>query len=113
MRPLPAGAHPRVSVAGTRAKRIVLHVGLALLALALAVVTLAVVAYCFGGMERPDPAMRRAFEALVAQGKAEPVRSRGLVIPIPGCRCHSEDPVQTIQHSTYRIRECRACHAGR
>lgn len=87
------------------------RIGIALFAVgALAALVLAT-AYFFGSMERPDPAMRAAFEELVAQGRAAPV-ARVFTVPIPGCRCHSTDPVLTMQHSVYRIRECKSCHGG-
>lgn len=90
-------------------RRVLLRLGLGILLLAGMVMLVAVLAYSFGGMERPAPGTRAAFEALVAAGRAEPLPRR-LTIPIPGCRCHSQDPVLTMQHSVYRIRECRSCH---
>ena len=86
-------------------KRAAIGVGLVVVTL----VALAVLLYSFGGMERPAEEHRAAYDALVAQGAAVPVESR-FTIPIPGCRCHSTDPVQQVQHSTYRLRECMGCH---
>jgi hypothetical protein len=73
--------------------------------------TLAALLYSFGGMARPAPEMRAAYDRLVTDGRVAALESR-FVIPIPGCRCHSADPVVTMQHSGYRIRDCRAsgCH---
>ena len=88
-----------------RLKRVAIGIGVAVAVL----VALAVLLYSFGGMERPTAESRAAFAAMVAQGAVAPVDGR-FVIPIPGCRCHSDDPVQQAQHATYRIKECRACH---
>ena len=84
-----------------------------LVGLALGIAALAAVAallYFFGGMERPAAEYRVAFGQLVDAGRVAPVDGR-FVIPIPGCRCHSDDPVLTMQHSVRRIRECAGCHA--
>ena len=88
-------------------KRVAIGIGVAVLAL----VVLGVLLYSFGGMERPAPEYRAAYEQMVAQGTAAPIERR-FVIPIPGCRCHSSDPAQQMQHSLYRIRECMSCHSG-
>jgi hypothetical protein len=74
--------------------------------------TLAVAAgllYSFGGMETPDAATRDAYATMVASGEVPAVQER-FTIPIPGCRCHSTEPVLTMQHSTRRIGECSNCH---
>ena len=73
-------------------------------------VVLAGLLFAFGGMERPSPETQAAFDQMVAEGRAAPVERR-FVIPIPGCRCHSDDPVLTMAHSVRRIRECSGCHA--
>ncbi|MDT8433753.1 MAG: hypothetical protein RQ731_03220 [Anaerosomatales bacterium] len=31
---------------------------------------------------------------------------------IPGCKCHSDDPVVVEEHANYRLNQCRGCHAG-
>ena len=31
---------------------------------------------------------------------------------IPGCTCHSDDPVVVEEHANYRLNQCRGCHAG-
>jgi hypothetical protein len=70
------------------------------------------VLYEFGGMSRSvnDPAIEQQYKTLVVSGAAQPVPHR-LVIGIPGCQCHSSDPVLTEQHRNRRIRECSNCHA--
>ena len=86
-------------------KRVALGVGMTLASLFL----LAAVLYSFGGKERPASQYIAAYDQLVAEGQATPVQSR-FVIPIPGCRCHSDDPVAQVEHSVYRIRDCMRCH---
>ena len=67
--------------------------------------------YFYGGMSRSaDPTMTAQYDRLVASGQATPIQKR-FVIPIPGCVCHSNDPVQTAKHRTYRMRECSTCHS--
>lgn len=73
---------------------------------------IASILYTYGGMERPSPEYESAYARLVSQGVISPIDER-FTIPIPGCRCHSDDPVRQIRHSTYRLRECMACHGGR
>lgn len=84
-------------------RRVIAWVGLALAAAALA--------YSFGSMQPPSTSMRAAYDRTVASGRAEPVEAR-FHIPIPGCVCHSPDPVVQAQHSTRYIRECAGCHGG-
>lgn len=31
---------------------------------------------------------------------------------IPGCKCHSDDPVVVEEHANYRLNQCRGCHDG-
>jgi hypothetical protein len=71
----------------------------------------AVMLYRFGSMWTPAPEVRAQYEQLVAAGQAAQVPTR-FHIPIPGCVCHSDDPVLTMQHSNRRISECSGCHAG-
>ncbi|HET6350664.1 MAG TPA: hypothetical protein VFG89_00850 [Coriobacteriia bacterium] len=71
---------------------------------------MAVMLYEFGGMSAPDPQLKAQYEQMVAAGYAEPIQAR-FTIPIPGCKCHSSDPVLTMVHSTRRISECGSCHA--
>jgi len=87
-------------------RRILIGLGVtgALLAL------LGVLLYRFGGMSGSvHPETFRQYDAMVAAGRAPAIRGR-FVIPIPGCQCHSTDPVLTAQHSVRRMSECNRCH---
>ena len=66
-------------------------------------------AYAFGTMQPPTAEVRAAYEQRVEAGAAPPAASR-FGIPIPGCVCHSDDPVLQVEHSTRYIRECAGCH---
>lgn len=90
-------------------KRLLIGFGITVVVLAV----LAAALYFFGGMSGSanDPAMKQQYEQLVASGQVQPVTQR-LVIPIPGCTCHSQDPVLTEQHRNRRIRDCMGCHGG-
>jgi hypothetical protein len=87
------------------------RVGIGIAVTVAALAALAALLYAFGGMAHPAPEMRAAYGQLVTEGRVAPLESR-FVIPIPGCRCHSTDPVTTMQHSGYRVRDCMAagCH---
>lgn len=81
--------------------------------LGITVILLAVVAgmlYEFGSMAPADPAMRAQYAQLVASGAVKDDVQKQFHIPIPGCKCHSTDPVLTMQHSTRRISQCSKCH---
>jgi hypothetical protein len=85
-----------------------------LIGLAAAVAVLAIVAttlYFFGTMETPSAEMRTAYQAAYAAGQAPAVAPTGFHIPIPGCRCHSTDPVLTIEHEGRTISRCSSCHS--
>jgi hypothetical protein len=70
----------------------------------------AVMLYFFGGPSGSVyPEMRPRFEQMVADGQAQPLRKR-FFIPIPGCQCHSTDPVLTALHSKRHMNECIKCH---
>jgi hypothetical protein len=73
------------------------------------VIGLAGLLYFFGGMWSPTPEMRTAYARLAAAHQAPAVQER-FTIPIPGCVCHSDDPVQVMSHASYRIRDCNRCH---
>jgi len=89
-------------------KRIAIGLGVTVVVLAALGFTL----YEWGGMGgSADPTMSAKFDAMVASGQAKPIQSR-FVIPIPGCTCHSTDPVQTAKHRVYRMSECSRCHNG-
>jgi len=87
----------------------------ALIGIGITVAVLVVAAfalYRYGSMAVPSQEVRAEYAQLVAAGQAEPIEGR-FHIPIPGCVCHSDDPVLTMQHSTRRISECMGCHGGR
>ncbi|HEY3317731.1 MAG TPA: hypothetical protein VGK50_04850 [Coriobacteriia bacterium] len=92
-------------------RRVLRRIGLTLLALLGLLVVLALGAYQFGSMEPPSAEVRARYDALVAAGKAPPAPN-GFHVPIPGCRCHSSDPVLQVQHATIPIRQCSSCHGG-
>jgi hypothetical protein len=87
-------------------KRLSIGIGVALAVLLLAAVAL----YSFGGMWPPSGEARAAYAAEVAAGR-QPALPGRFTIPIPGCVCHSSDPVAIMQHSTRRIGECAGCHS--
>jgi hypothetical protein len=93
--------------------RILKRVALAIAGLIVALALVGALLYEFGTMERPSPRMTAAFQRMVAVGQARPVPAVWPAVPIPGCRCHSKDPVQTMLHTTYRIRDCGRCHGAR
>ncbi len=95
------GVRPRRGLLG----RILLGIGWTVAAL----VALGIVLYLFGGMWIRTPEMRSAYDQLVASGQ-QPTLERTLVVPIPGCVCHSDDPVLQAQHSTRHVRDCMSCH---
>lgn len=68
--------------------------------------------YSFGTMMPPSTEARSAYDAEVAAGQMPAVGAR-FGIPVPGCVCHSDDPLLQIPHSTRYIRECRNCHSRR
>jgi len=86
-------------------RRALIGAGVAIAALMLAGALL----YFFGTMQPPSPESRAAYAAEVAAGRMPAVESR-FGIPIPGCVCHSDDPVSQVRHSTRRIAECKGCH---
>lgn len=65
--------------------------------------------YAFGGMWPPSAEARAAYAVEVTAGRQPAVPGR-FTVPVPGCVCHSEDPVLQLQHSTRRINECSRCH---
>ena len=67
--------------------------------------------YRFGSMWTPSADTEAAYAEAVERGEAQPVEQQ-FHIPIPGCVCHSDDPVLTMEHSTRRISECMGCHGG-
>ncbi len=94
---------------GRRSRGIVRRIAIGFVTTLVALLLLAVALYEFGGMWVRTPEMRTAYDDLVTAGQATPIERR-FVIPVPGCVCHSDDPVEQAQHSTWRIRECAECH---
>ena len=86
-------------------KRVLIGIGVTIVFLVFAAVML----YNFGGMWVRTPEMKTAFNELVASGAAEPVEYR-FTIPIPGCTCHSDDPVLQAKHSVRHVSQCMKCH---
>ena len=84
-----------------------------LIGLGITVAVLAAVAaalFLFGGMQPPSAEARAAYTVEVAAGRQPAVGAR-FVIPIPGCVCHTSDPVLQVQHSVIRMSECGGCHS--
>lgn len=92
----------------SRRKRVLIGVGILLGVL----VVLAGLLYGFGGMWPPSEATRAAYAAMVARGEQPAIESR-FTIPIPGCVCHTDDPVLQMQHAGRRMSECKGCHSRR
>lgn len=82
-----------------------------LVVLAVLVVAAAVL-YNFGSMWTPSAETKAAYAELAEQGAVPHEVDAQFHIPIPGCTCHSDDPVVVMQHSTRRINECSSCHGG-
>ncbi len=97
------------TAAPSRGRPILLRVLLGMGWTVAALLTLGVVLYAVGGMWVRTSEMRSAYDALVASGQ-QPTLEKTLVVPIPGCVCHSDDPVAQAQHSTRHIRDCMTCH---
>ena len=72
---------------------------------------LGVLLYNFGGMSGSAvPGTLETYDRMVAAGQAPAIQTR-FVIPIPGCQCHSKDPVLTAQHTRRHMNECGSCHS--
>jgi len=75
-----------------------------------ALVLVALVLFAFGGPGGVTQEVRAQHAELVAAGTAPAVEDR-FVIPIPGCTCHSDNPVLIVEHSERRMRDCfGTCH---
>jgi hypothetical protein len=97
---------------GPRWKRVLKRIAIGVAVTVVLLVALGFSLYQWGGMSgSADPTMQAKFDAMVASGQAKPIPAR-FVIPIPGCTCHSTDPVQTAKHRVYRMSECSRCHNG-
>lgn len=68
--------------------------------------------YEFGGMQSPTAEQYAEYAQLQASGAVPPAPTGGLHIPIPGCKCHSNDPVLAVQHSRRSMSQCKSCHGG-
>jgi hypothetical protein len=78
--------------------------------LAVVLIVAGVLLWNFGGMSGSvHPELLAQYDHMVASGQAPPIQKR-FVIGIPGCQCHSTDPVLTAQHTRRHMNECGACH---
>jgi hypothetical protein len=94
-------------------RRVLRGVGIALGSLLAVLVVLGVLLYNYGGMSGSAvPGTMQTYGQMVAHGAAPAIQGR-FVIPIPGCQCHSKDPVLTAQHARWRMNECNSCHDTR
>ena len=91
----------------SKLKRTLIGVGVTVAIIA----AVAALLFFFGGMETPSAQMRSAYQRLYAAGQAPAVAPVGFHIPIPGCRCHSNDPVLTMQHAGRSMSQCSGCHS--
>jgi hypothetical protein len=108
--PTPAGDCPPKKPLWVRIVRGVAITIACLLAIAVAAGFLL---FNFGGMSGSAvPGVLARYDQLVASGQ-EPAIQKRFVIPIPGCRCHSTDPVLTAQHTRRHMNECNSCHNTR
>jgi hypothetical protein len=83
--------------------------GLAITVVAL--VVLGLLLYNFGGMMPPSAEAKAQYAQLKAAG-AVPSAQNKLHIPIPGCVCHSSNPILQIQHANRSMNQCAGCHSG-
>lgn len=95
--------------AGPRWKRVVKRIFVGLGVTVVGLIALAALLYQFGGMWVRTPEMKTAYADMVAAGTAEPIDYR-FTIPIPGCKCHSNDPVLQAKHSVRHVKDCMKCH---
>lgn len=87
-------------------RRVLTGIGLVLGTL----VTVGALLFLFGTMQPPSAAARAAYDQAVAAGQVPAAQAR-FGVPVPGCVCHSDDPVLQVEHSTHYIRECSGCHS--
>ena len=90
-----------------RLKRTLIGLGV----MVFAVVLLGGTLVAFGSEQSPSPGTQAAYARLVAEARQPRIAQR-FHIPVPGCVCHSPDPVLQMQHSTRRLSECGSCHGG-
>jgi hypothetical protein len=87
------------------------HALKALAVAAIVLVVLGVLLYNFGGMMPPSAKARAQYGQLQAMGAVTPIEQR-FHIPIPGCVCHSDNPVLQMEHSRRSLNQCMSCHGG-
>ncbi|MHB1016555.1 MAG: hypothetical protein ACYC2X_01505 [Coriobacteriia bacterium] len=104
----------------TTLKRIGIGTGVAVLVLAAVVVAM----FAFGKPMTPQapPQAAASVEVVTPQADEAPAvpaqeipsaqDSDPLAVQIPGCVCHSDDPVVVGEHASYRMSECFDCHQG-
>lgn len=62
------------------------------------------VMFAFGAPARPG-------SSAVSTGEVPaPDPNSPLMIEVPGCVCHSDDPALVEQHQGYRMNQCFGCH---
>lgn len=102
---------PQSAPRGPRWQRVLKPIALGIGVVVIMLVVSGVMLYNFGGPSGSVyPGMSAQYEQLVASGQAAPLHKR-FVIPIPGCQCHSKDPVLTAQHAVRHMSECGKCHS--
>lgn len=73
------------------------------------VLILGLTVYNFGTMMPPSAEAEASYAKLQANGVMPELEKR-FGVSIPGCVCHSDNPVITMQHSNRRLSECKQCH---
>jgi hypothetical protein len=76
------------------------------------------VLFWFGGPQRPTENAAGGVETaagtlpsgMMSGGEAPEGGVEMPLIPIPGCKCHSDDPVVVEEHSRYSLSDCAECH---
>ncbi|MDR3686379.1 MAG: hypothetical protein P4L93_05445 [Coriobacteriia bacterium] len=80
-------------------------------ALIAVLIVVGILLWNFGGMSGSvHPELLTQYSQMVAAGQEPPIQAR-FVIGIPGCQCHSTDPVLTAQHTRRHMNECGSCHS--
>jgi hypothetical protein len=92
-----------------RLRRVLLRIAIVIGVL----VVLAVVLFEYGSMWPPSAEVQKAYADGVRAGVV-PAIEQPFHIPIPGCVCHSTDPVVQMQHAALHISECSrsGCHGS-
>ena len=92
-------------------RRILKGTAITVVTLIIVLIVAGVLLWNFGGMSGSvHPELLTQYNQMVASGQAPPIQKR-FVIGIPGCQCHSTDPVLTAQHTRRHMNECGACHS--